>query len=412
MYTGNKDTKLYIVGLSFQKANQQIRNKYSITNDSMTGLLADAKQKGLQSIVVLSTCNRTEVFGFVPHPYTIIELLCKHSEGTVDDLMKYVYIYKQDEAVDHIFEVAAGIKSQVLGDYEIISQLKNAAKYSKQFSVLDSYMDRLLSYVIQASKEIKNQTTISGGTTSTSYAGIQYLKEKYGSLKDKKITILGLGDIGKSTLKNLINYSDCEQIKVLNRTQEKANAFVKELIGVKVGNYENLKKEIEGQDVVLVCSSASNQIVLKRHMPENELTIIDLSLPNNVDIAVGDLPNIDLVMLDDLSSVTDATLELRKLEIPKAISIIDAHQQEYGKWLSHRQYTPVINGLRETLKTIQEVEVKVATKHNPELADLANEVSDKVIQKITNRFAYHLKNDPKMANQSIEVIKEVFNITI
>lgn len=412
MYTGNKDTKLYIVGLSFKKANQQIRNKYSITNENMAVFLDEAKQKGLQSIVVLSTCNRTEVFGFVPHPYVIIELLCKHSEGTVDDLMKYVYIYKQDEAVNHIFEVAAGIKSQVLGDYEIISQLKTAAKRSKQFGVLDSYMDRLLSFVIQASKEIKNQTTISGGTTSTSYAGVQYLKEKYGSLKEKKVTVLGLGDIGKSTLKNLINYSDCEQIKVLNRTQETADAFVKELAGVKVGNYHALKEEFEGQDILLVCSSASHQIVLEAHMPLNELTIIDLSLPNNVDVAVSTMSNIDLVMLDDLSSVTDSTLELRKLEIPKAINIIESHKGEYGKWLSHRQYTPVIHGLRETLKTIQEVEVKVATKHKPELADFANEVSDKVIQKITNRFALHLKNDPKMANQSIEVIKEVFNITI
>ncbi len=412
MYTGNKDTKLYIVGLSFEKANQQIRNKYSITKEKTTDLLAEAKANDLQSIVVLSTCNRTEIFGFVPHPYIIIELLCKHSKGSVDDLMKYVYIYKQDEAADHIFEVAAGIKSQVLGDYEIISQLKNAAKLSKQFGVLDGYMGRLLDFVIQSSKEIKNQTTISGGTTSTSYAGVQYVKEKFAKLNGIKITVLGAGDIGKSTLKNLIQYTDCENIKLINRTKEKAIELAKESNEIIVGDYDNLKTELEDQDILFACSSASEHIIRTEHMPSGNLTIIDLSLPNNVDGIVEELPQIDLVILDDLSSVTDSTLELRKLEIPKATKIIETHKEEYTKWLSHRQYTPVIHGLQETLKTIQEAEVKVATKNNPELADFANQMSEKMIQKITNRFALHLKNEPEMANQSIAVIKEVFNINL
>ncbi len=412
MHSGNKDTKLYLVGLSFEKANQQIRNKYSINSEKTINLLKEAKQNNIQSVVVLSTCNRTEVFGFVPHPYVIIELLCKHSGGSVDDLMKYVYILKEGEAVDHIFEVAAGIKSQVLGDYEIINQLKNAAKLSQEFNLLGAYMGRLLDYVIQSSREIKNQTTISGGTTSTSYAGIQYLKEKYRSLRQKKVTVLGAGDIGKSTLKNLLNYTECEHIKILNRTQEKADRFANASERIVVGQFDHLKDELADQDALFVCSSADKIIIKAEHLSQNDLTIIDLSLPNNVDTAVNTMSNIDLVMLDDLSSVTDATLELRKLEIPKAIQIINSHKEEYSKWLTHRQYTPVIHGLRETLKTIQEVEVKVATKNNPELAELANEVSEKVIQKITNRFALHLKNDPKMADQSIEVIKEVFKITV
>ena len=410
MHSGNKDTKLYVVGLSFEKANQQIRNKYSLSNEKLTAFLEEAKQNNIQSAVVLSTCNRTEIFGFVPHPYMIIELMCKHSDGSVDDLMQYAYTYKGNEAVSHMFEVAAGIKSQILGDYEIISQIKNAAKTSQEYGLLDPYMGRLLDFVIQSSRDIKNQTTISGGTTSTSYASISYLKSKFDNLRHRKITVLGVGDIGKSTLKNLLEYTDCEHIKLINRTQSKAERFAETSDRITSGKFDHLKEELVGQDVLFVCSSANKILVETHHLPDHQLTIIDLSLPNNVDLSVKNESQVQLVLLDDLSSVTDSTIELRKQEIPKAQEIIDSYKTEYNNWLSHRQYTPVIHGLRETLKSIQEVEVKVATKHKPELADIANEVSDKVIQKITNRFAHYLKNDPEMANQSVAVIKEVFNI--
>lgn len=413
MHTGQKDTKLYIVGLSFKKANQEIRNRYSIANDRISEFLKDAKRKEIDSLVVLSTCNRTEVFGFVEHPYVIIEMLCRHSQGSVDDLMNYVYVYKQDEAVTHLFELAAGIKSQVLGDYEIIGQLKNAAKISKKEGLLDGYMDRLLNYVVQSSKEIKNSTTISGGTTSTSYAGIQYLKEKYTSLKGKRIAVLGIGDIGKSTVKNLVTYSDCENITILNRTASKAKEFIKDYSLVRLGDYSNLKEELDKHDALFVCSSAPVQLIHTGNVnTKHEFTIIDLSLPNNVDLEVNTIPTVDLVMLDDLASVTDSTLEARKQEIPKALDIIDFHKGEYNQWVSHRKFTPVLNGLRDTLKSIQEIEVKTATKNNPELIEFAQSLSEKVIQKITNRFAQHLKDEPKMASQSVEVIKEVFNITI
>ena len=155
MSSGQKETKLYLVGLSFKKANQEIRNRYSLANDKISEFFQDAKDKGIDSLVILSTCNRTEIMGFVEHPYVIIEMLCRHSEGSIDELMKYAYVYKQDEAVNHLFELAAGIKSQILGDYEIIGQLKKAAKTSKKNQLLDGNMDRLLGYVVQSSKKNK-----------------------------------------------------------------------------------------------------------------------------------------------------------------------------------------------------------------------------------------------------------------
>jgi len=409
----NKGNKLYVIGLSFEKSNQSVRNTYSLSKNKVEELLNDAKENGIHSLVVLSTCNRTEVFGYVAHPYIIIELLCKHTIGTVDNFMKYAYVLQQNEAVQHLFELSVGIKSQILGDYEIVGQLKMAAKLSKSNGLLDGLLDRLLSYVIQASKATKNATIISGGTTSTSYAGIQYLKDKYGDLAKKRIAVLGAGDIGKSTVKNLLEYSACETITVFNRTQAKAEVFVKRESRLKLGEYQCLDESLSENDILFVCSAASEYLIHLDNVPtQNPFTIIDLSLPNNVDYQVKNLDNIDLMTLDDLSSVRDNTLEMRKKEVPKAIAIIETYKEKYIKWVSDRKFTPVIHGFKKQLLAIQEMELKSLSKSNPEVYEEAYVVSDKVIQKITNKFANHLKNDPKMANQSIEVIKEVFNITI
>lgn len=407
------NTNLYVVGISHEKANQEIRSKYSLSEESIQKILQEAKKNGIKSLVVLSTCNRTEIIGNVPHPYIIIELFCKYSNGSVDELTKYAYIYKQDDSVLHIFELTSGIKSQILGDYEIVRQLKNAFKISKQEDMLDSYLERLFNHALHASKEVKNATEISGGTTSTSYAGIQYLKNKFGSLKNKKIAILGLGDIGKSTLKNLTQYSDANQITVLNRTISKAENFIKQYEKTRLGDFNNLKAELEKQDILFVCSNAKEPIITQQNVPlTKDFTIVDLSIPSNVSKKVMEFKNIDLIKLDDLSNITDSTFEARKKEIPLAKEIIEKHRSEYQAWLSNRKFTPVLNGLRETLQHIKDAELKANIKNNPEQKEIANLVTDKVIQKITNRFAYHIKNDPKMANQSIEVLKEVFDINI
>jgi len=407
------NTNLYVVGISHEKAKQEIRSKFSLSEDTIQKILQEAKKNGLKSLVVLSTCNRTEIIGYVPHPYIIIELFCKYSNTTVDELTKYVSIYKQDESVTHLFELTSGIKSQILGDYEIVRQLKQAFQTSKHENILDNYLERLFNYALHASKEVKNATEISGGTTSTSYAGIQHLKNKFGSLKDKKIAILGLGNIGKSTLKNLTQYSDANHITILNRTISKAENFIKQDSKIQLGDFNNLKNELKKQDILFVCSNAKKPIVTAENIPvTKEFIIIDLSIPSNVANEVHLIKNIDLIKLDDLSNITDSTFESRKKEIPRAKEIIEKHKSEYQEWLNTRKFTPVLNGLREKLQYIKETELKANIKNNEEQKEIANLITDKVIQKITNRFAYHIKNDPKIANQSIELLKEVFDIKI
>src|SRR5690606_20947621 len=128
------------------------------------------KEVGIESLIVTSTCNRTEIYGFAEHPYQLIKLLCENTKGTVEEFQDVAYIYKGKEAVSHMFKVGSGLDSQILGDFEIISQLKASARNSKKENLLNAFLERLINAVIQASKRIKTETNISSGATSVSFA--------------------------------------------------------------------------------------------------------------------------------------------------------------------------------------------------------------------------------------------------
>ncbi len=160
-----KHNTFYAIGLSYKKADAEMRGKFSLDATAQLNLLQQAKKEGIESLVVSSTCNRTEIYGFAQHPFQLIKLLCDNSQGTVDDFQKIAYVYKSAEAVSHMFRVGTGLDSQILGDFEIIGQVKNAFMQSKELDLVNNYMERLANSVIQASKKIKNQTEISSGAT-------------------------------------------------------------------------------------------------------------------------------------------------------------------------------------------------------------------------------------------------------
>ena len=175
--TRNPDCKkFYLIGLNYKKADVETRSKFSLSKDQQAALLSDAKDMGVNSVVVLSTCNRVEIMGFSKHPFELISLLCNHSNGNVEEFADVSYVYKNSEASEHVIRIATGLDSQILGDYEIVGQLKEAFGMAKKAGTLNAYLERLFNTALQASKETKNKTSISSGTTTVSYAAIQYIK--------------------------------------------------------------------------------------------------------------------------------------------------------------------------------------------------------------------------------------------
>ncbi|MGV6846640.1 MAG: glutamyl-tRNA reductase, partial [Lutibacter sp.] len=335
--------KLYNVGLSFKKADVKTRGVFSLSKENQILLLKEAKEKGIEGIFVLSTCNRTEITGFANHPFELISLLIKYSKGSVEEFINVSNVYKNKDAVRHLFRIGTGLESQILGDYEIVGQLKEAFKQAKNLGTTNAYLERLMNLVLQASKDVKNHTKLSSGTTSVAYAAIQYIIDHIPDFNQKNILVYGLGKIGKNTIKNLIEYTQNNHIKVVNRTDSKAIELTNELKGVTAVSFKDLKKELNDSDILIVSTGAQKPIVLANDIENSNLTtIIDLSIPSNVENSVKDLKGKTLVNVDELSKITERTLSVREAEIPHAEEIILSYKGEFYNWISSRKFVPAV----------------------------------------------------------------------
>lgn len=408
---GTKHHYFYSVGLSYKKADAEIRGKFSLDTPAKKRLLEQAKSEGIESLIVTSTCNRTEIYGFAEHPFQLIKLICENSNGSVEAFQKVGFVYKNQEAINHLFRVGTGLDSQILGDFEIISQIKTSFAESRALGLINTFLDRLINAVIQASKKIKNETEISTGATSVSFASVQYIIKNVEDIGKKNILLFGTGKIGHNTCENLVKHTKNEHITLINRTKDKAEKLATKL-NLIVKDYSELHLELQKADVVIVATGAQNPTIDKAILNlKKPMLILDLSIPKNVNENVQDLDGVSLVHMDYLSQLTDETLENRKLHIPAAEAIIEAIKEEFIAWTKARKFAPTIHALKEKLNAIKASELDFQSK---KLADFNEEqaeiISTRIIQKITTHFANHLKDSNTMVDESIEWIEKVFQI--
>ena len=409
--TLSKHHYFYSVGLSYKKADAEMRGKFSLDTLAKTRLLEQAKTEGIESLIVTSTCNRTEIYGFAEHPFQLIKLICENSNGSVEEFQKVGFVYKNQEAISHIFRVGTGLDSQILGDFEIISQIRSSFTQSKSMGLANNFMERLVNAVIQASKKIKNDTEISSGATSVSFAAVQYIMKNVVDVGSKNILLFGTGKIGRNTCENLVKHTKNEHITLINRTKDKAERLAGKL-NLIVKDYSELHLELQKADVVVVATGAQNPTVDKAILNlKKPLLILDLSIPKNVHADVEELEGVTLIHMDYLSQLTDETLENRKNHIPAAEAIIEEIKEEFNVWTKGRKFAPTIHALKEKLNAMKVSELNFQSKKiadfNEEQAEI---ISARIIQKITTQFANHLKDDDTMVDESIEWIEKVFKI--
>lgn len=407
----SKHQTFYAVGLSYKKADAETRGKFSLGNEAKSIVLQQAKSEGIGSLIVTSTCNRTEIYGFAEHPFQLIKLLCDNSLGSVEEFQKVGFVHKNQEAIKHIFRVGCGLDSQILGDFEIIGQIKSSFNEAKKYDLANAFMERLVNSVIQASKRIKNETEISSGATSVSFASVQYIMNNVPDISNKNILLFGTGKIGRNTCENLVKHTKNDHIILINRTKDKAEKVAGKF-NLIVKDYDVLPLEIPKADVLVVATGAQiptiDEDILQLNKP---LLILDLSMPKNVHDNVKNIPGVTVVHLDDLSKITDVTLENRKKHIPQAEVIIEEIMEEFSTWLNGRKFAPTIHALKAKLNSIKDGELnfqrKKLSNFDEEQAEL---ISKRIIQKITNHFANHLKDSDTMVDESIEWIEKVFQI--
>ena len=386
-----------IAGINYRKSDVSIRGKFSILPEHSLLVLQQAIEKKFPGCMVLSTCNRTEIYGMCDHPHELIEMLCIHTHGNMKEFIEHGYQYQGLPAVEHLFKVAAGLDSQIIGDYEILSQIKLAARQAKENNCINSFMERVINYALQSSKEIKTTTRLSSGTVSVSYAAIEIIKERIANPDNKKILLVGTGKFGNHIGKNLKNYLGGSSLFFTNRTDEKAFTLAKECNG-KFVPYNHLINQVDESDIIIVSSAAETYTIHPSFFITNKpRLILDLSIPQNVDPAVENITGITLLNVDEISATLDKTISLRQAEIPKASYIINATIEKFMEWYHKQSNNPLLRKVKNQLYELSEIH-------------FMNEFSEEKIHKTVSSLAVQLHNQNNKGCQCISALSSYLHM--
>jgi glutamyl-tRNA reductase len=319
--------KFFVAGLSYRRSDVDHRSRFAFNHDECA---AAYKNHG-GNFFILSTCNRTEVYGFMRNDDSFKDILLAKANCTPDELQSLIYVKEEHDAVSHFFRVAAGLDSQIPGDYEIISQIKSAFTLAKEHSKTNGFIEKVFNYALQASKEIKNKTSFSDGTISVAYSvALQLAKSDV-----SKVTVLGAGETGELVIKYLQKLRPQMEINLVNRDNARLNLVA--------GEYDvipfpiaMLSEAIFDSDALVVTTNATVPLVDMEHVDGSQLKMVfDLSVPRNIHHSVYEYMNV--MDVDDVSKQINATIQNRLREIPKVESIIFEHIEEFKEWTLRRE---------------------------------------------------------------------------
>ena len=408
---GNKtEDKFYVIGISYEKADALIRGKFTFFPEQVEAFTKESKTNGLDNFFIVSTCNRTEFYGFAENEDQIVEQYCKYTEGNAEEFRQFMMVKEGEEAIAHLFRVSSGLESQILGDFDIIGQIKIWFSRFKKQGASNAFLERLVNTAIQISKKVKNETFLSNGSASVAYSAVNFIQATQGNLVDKNILLYGIGKIGRNTCANLVKHYPNTNITLINRIKEKAD-----VLGLKyditVKDHSQLAEELENTDILIVATGASNYTITEKMIPfDKEMTIIDMSVPENVIHTLAARETIQLVNVDGLSKMVDDTIAQRRNAIPEALTIIEEHSTEFYDWLENRELVPAIQSFKDRLDFFQEFAMNNMKKDNYNIDENETILTEKVIQKITNQFASYLIENKESADETIQLIEKMFHL--
>ncbi|HOB24644.1 MAG TPA: glutamyl-tRNA reductase [Kaistella sp.] len=405
----HKTSNFAVLSISFEKADAETRGKFAFFDENIKNFVNEIHDENLGDAFVVSTCNRTEIYTTTPNYLLIAELYCKTIGVSLTEFMKYVNILKHEEALNHLFRVAAGLESQIIGDFEIIGQIKNAYhRFKKEKRNSNPFLERAINSAIQISKRIKNETGISNGAASVSYAAVHYILKNQTQISDKNILLLGVGEIGQNTVENLVKHVYKPKVKIANRSSDKAEKIA-EKYKIPHIEFADFNNELKKTDILIVATGAQHPIINKTHFPNGKETlVIDLSIPNNVEKNITENQNVSLVDVDELSLHISETMIQRQKEIPKAEEIIKEMTKDFLEWEKKRKLAPNIHHFKAVLKNMERNEMHNIHKKHKYVDVNDMQLSERMIQKITNRFAKYIIDNPWKAEEISKLMHEIF----
>jgi glutamyl-tRNA reductase len=320
---------IVVAGVSFKTTELLSRSRFAFNAEACR----DAYAVTNLPFFILSTCNRTEIYAWMTDVEAIIDILRYQGQCSREQLGEMVYVRKGSHAVDHFFRVAAGLESQIVGDYDIISQIKTAFRGAKDARRANGILEKMFNFALQASKEVKNETSFSDGTLSVPYAVV---KQLMGRTDIRTITIAGAGETGELMIKYVRNYLPYCSIRLVNRDEEKLHS-----IGSRYDILQfpiaALGRSLVNSDALIVTTNAEIPIIDREHLSEHVKIIFDLSVPRNVAPRVYKMNTIPVLDVDSISESIHDTRNNRLSEIPKVESILARHASEFDDWMKRRQ---------------------------------------------------------------------------
>ncbi|WP_445665276.1 glutamyl-tRNA reductase [Fodinibius sp. AD559] len=406
-------TDFCAVGVNHWEATIDIRERFSLKKSQKKKLLEGAKREGIHSLFVVSTCNRTEIFAQDVTPQELIRLLVTYSNASLDEFHNYGFEKEGQQAVEHLFQVTVGLDSQILGDLQVVKQVKEGYELASDMDAVDGELHRLMQHVFRAHKRSRNETSLGEGAATTAYAAVKFAVKTFDNLKDKNILLVGTGKIGKVTCKNLINLG-ARKLTLINRTRERAE-FVADKFDLQVADMEQLPEEIAEADLIIVATGAKEPVITLDDMKPSLLdpqfkVMVDLSVPRNIDPEIGEMEFVDLANMDFLTDVTDEAYRKREENIPLVKKIINDELTDYKNWLSKQKVVPTIKALTNKFDSIREDEYEFFKN---KISETDKEKVENLTRRIVNKIAAysieHLR-DHHESEQVTKVVNDMFKL--
>ncbi|MBD1555865.1 glutamyl-tRNA reductase [Vibrio sp. S9_S30] len=385
---------LLVIGINHNTASVELREKIAFSPDKLTQALSDiANNLSINGAVILSTCNRTEIYCDVKNvgKGQIIDWLTDFHGIHSTDLMPSLYIHEEQSAIKHLMRVACGLDSLVLGEPQILGQVKQAFSDAREFKAVDATMEKLFQKAFSVAKRVRTETEIGGNAVSVAYAACTLAKHIFESIEETTVLLVGAGETIELVAKHLDGHG-CKNMIVANRTRERAKTLAEDF-GASVISLPEIPEHLPKADIV-ISSTASPLPIIGKGMVETALKarrhqpvlIVDIAVPRDVEAQVSELDDAYLYTVDDLQSIVDKNIEQRKVEAIQAEAIVAEESAGFMTWLrslqavdSIRDYRESANGIREELlaRSLQ----SLSSGGDPEkiLIELSNKLTNKLI---------------------------------
>jgi glutamyl-tRNA reductase len=417
---------IIVVGLNYKTAPVEIRERLTF-NEANIGVATQTlrSKKSILENVILSTCNRTEIYAVVDQLHTgryyIKEFLSEWFGLPQEEFTPYLFIYEEDGAVEHLYKVACGLNSMVLGETQILGQVRSAFLLAQAENSTGTVFNQLFKQVITLAKRGHSETDIGANAVSVSYAAVELAKKIFGTLMSKHVLVLGAGKMGELAIQNL-HANGASKVTVINRTFEKAQGLASRFAGV-AKTFEELQASLIDSDILISSTGASEFVITKEMMASiakirkgKPLFMVDIAVPRDLDPRISELEGVFLYDIDDLEGIVEANLQERKKAAEKIMLMIEKDLVEFKQWLNLLGVVPVISALREKALQIQTETMNSMERKLPNLSD--HDI--KVINKHTKSIINQMLKDPILqakelagkqnSSEALDLFIKIFNI--